>query len=90
MGKAKVSRDDFDTVSKQKYYKMIEAWGGWPLFQELLSALDKIGSQPLNPDFDILDQKPEIPRWGRSGHFRERWPQMVGVERVRVCSLAPR
>jgi len=45
VGRAKLSRDDFDTVSKQKYYNMIDAWGGWPLFQELLSALSKIGAK---------------------------------------------
>ncbi|MGD1836324.1 MAG: aldo/keto reductase, partial [Nitrososphaeraceae archaeon] len=27
------------------YYKMIEAWGGWTLFQELLSTLKKIAQK---------------------------------------------
>jgi aryl-alcohol dehydrogenase-like predicted oxidoreductase len=36
VGRARLSRDDFDTVSKQKYYNMIDQWGGWPLFQVLL------------------------------------------------------
>lgn len=58
MGRAKLSRDDFDTVSKQKYYNMIDAWGGWPLFQELLSALSKIGMLPLKPRY-LDSQLPE-------------------------------
>ena len=33
---------DLPTASLQKYYNMITAWGGWQLFQELLSTLDKI------------------------------------------------
>jgi aryl-alcohol dehydrogenase-like predicted oxidoreductase len=33
---------DLDTLSLRKYTKMIEAWGGWNLFQELLSTLKKI------------------------------------------------
>jgi aryl-alcohol dehydrogenase-like predicted oxidoreductase len=28
-----------DTVSLEKYKMMIDSWGGWPLFQELLTAL---------------------------------------------------
>jgi len=30
---------ELDTLSLRKYYQMIEAWGGWNLFQELLSNL---------------------------------------------------
>ncbi len=36
-------KDDFDTVSKQKYYNMIQTWGGWDLFQDLLASLKTIG-----------------------------------------------
>jgi len=35
-------RGDLTTASLQKYKNMIDAWGGWQLFQELLSTLDKI------------------------------------------------
>ena len=31
-----------DTASLRKYYKMIQRWGGWALFQELLEALHQI------------------------------------------------
>ena len=35
-------RGDLTTASLQKYKNMIDAWGGWQLFQELLDTLDKI------------------------------------------------
>tara|TARA_R110002060_G_scaffold18062_1_gene24965 strand:+ start:756 stop:1094 length:339 start_codon:yes stop_codon:yes gene_type:complete len=31
------------TPSHRKYFEMIEVWGGWVLFQELLSNLSAIG-----------------------------------------------
>lgn len=33
-------RAELNTASLQKYKQMIDAWGGWPLFQKLLSVLD--------------------------------------------------
>jgi len=33
---------DLDTASLKKYKRMIDTWGGWVLFQELLSTLDRI------------------------------------------------
>ncbi|KAJ3322170.1 hypothetical protein HDU76_013934 [Blyttiomyces sp. JEL0837] len=33
------------TPSQRKYYDMIEAFGGWPLFQELLQVLKKVGDK---------------------------------------------
>ena len=42
VGKAEPSRSDLDTYSLQKYYNMIDAWGGWSLFQELLVVLNDI------------------------------------------------
>lgn len=38
-------RIDLSTASLQKYYNMIDAWGGWNLFQELLHVLDKIAKK---------------------------------------------
>jgi aryl-alcohol dehydrogenase-like predicted oxidoreductase len=35
-------RVELVTASLQKYHNMINAWGGWELFQELLSVLDSI------------------------------------------------
>ncbi|HVX02983.1 MAG TPA: aldo/keto reductase [Nitrososphaera sp.] len=34
-----------DTLSLRKYKKIIDAWGGWGLFQELLSALKQIAAK---------------------------------------------
>jgi aryl-alcohol dehydrogenase-like predicted oxidoreductase len=38
-------RSELNTASLQKYRNMIEAWGGWALFQELLSALKQIADK---------------------------------------------
>jgi aryl-alcohol dehydrogenase-like predicted oxidoreductase len=43
---AYLGRDaDLGTVSKQKYRQMIDAWGGWALFQDLLAALKRIADK---------------------------------------------
>ncbi len=39
------TRADLDTASLQKYYNMIQEWGGWKLFQELLDVLDTISEK---------------------------------------------
>lgn len=39
------TRAELVTASLQKYYNMIDAWGGWNLFQELLSILDEIAKK---------------------------------------------
>jgi aryl-alcohol dehydrogenase-like predicted oxidoreductase len=36
---------DLDTASLKKYKRMIDAWGGWELFQELLSTLKEIADK---------------------------------------------
>ena len=38
-------RADLITSSLQKYYNMINAWGGWKLFQELLHVLSQIAKK---------------------------------------------
>jgi aryl-alcohol dehydrogenase-like predicted oxidoreductase len=45
LGRAEPSRADLATVSLQKYKRMIDAWGGWGLFQELLAALQAIADR---------------------------------------------
>lgn len=42
LGKSEPTMSDLDTSSLQKYKNMIDAWGGWNLFQELLVVLDDI------------------------------------------------
>jgi|SRR5688572_8872567 aryl-alcohol dehydrogenase-like predicted oxidoreductase len=44
-GRKKPSAAELDTLSLRKYYQMIEAWGGWNLFQELLSNLKTIAQK---------------------------------------------
>ena len=39
LGKVEPTRSQLDTLSLQKYKNMIDAWGGWDLFQELLVVL---------------------------------------------------
>src|ERR671933_3037914 len=39
------STAELDTLSLRKYKKMIDAWGGWALFQELLSTLNRIAQK---------------------------------------------
>src|SRR5712691_12201199 len=34
-----------DTASLQKYKRMVDAWGGWKLFQELLAALHDVATR---------------------------------------------
>ncbi len=36
---------ELDTASLKKYKRMIDTWGGWTLFQELLSTLDAIAKK---------------------------------------------
>jgi aryl-alcohol dehydrogenase-like predicted oxidoreductase len=39
------STADLNTLSLRKYRQMIETWGGWNLFQELLSTLNRIAQK---------------------------------------------
>jgi len=45
LGKPEPGRSQLDTPSLQKYKNMIDAWGGWNLFQELLVVLDGISKK---------------------------------------------
>lgn len=45
IGSREPGRDDLYTLSLQKYKQMIDMWGGWALFQELLLALDGIAKR---------------------------------------------
>jgi hypothetical protein len=39
--KTQPSAAELDTLSLRKYMRMIQAWGGWNLFHELLMVLKK-------------------------------------------------
>lgn len=45
LGRMQPSTAELNTLSLQKYKKMIDAWGGWSLFQELLSTLRRIAQK---------------------------------------------
>ncbi|HEY6420809.1 MAG TPA: aldo/keto reductase [Candidatus Binataceae bacterium] len=45
LGRPEPRRDELNTASLQKYKNMIDAWGGWALFQELLTALNPIADK---------------------------------------------
>lgn len=45
LGKTEPERAALDTASLRKYKNMIDNWGGWGLFQELLAALKKIADK---------------------------------------------
>ena len=45
LGKPEPRREDLNTVSLKKYKNMVDSWGGWPLFQELLGVLKRIADK---------------------------------------------
>lgn len=45
LGKPEPRGSDIATVSLRKYKNMVDTWGGWSLFQELLSTLKKIADK---------------------------------------------
>jgi aryl-alcohol dehydrogenase-like predicted oxidoreductase len=45
LGQAEPGRSELATASLQKYKYMIDVWGGWALFQELLAVLEEIASK---------------------------------------------
>ena len=45
LGRVEPSTAELDTLSLRKYKKMIDAWGGWDLFQELLLTLKSIAQK---------------------------------------------
>jgi aryl-alcohol dehydrogenase-like predicted oxidoreductase len=42
LGRPEPARGELDTASLQKYKRMINAWGGWDLFQRLLGVLHDV------------------------------------------------
>jgi aryl-alcohol dehydrogenase-like predicted oxidoreductase len=45
LGRIQPSTAELNTLSLRKYKQMIDAWGGWNLFQELLSTLNRIAQK---------------------------------------------
>jgi aryl-alcohol dehydrogenase-like predicted oxidoreductase len=45
LGRAEPQRSELGTASLQKYKNMVDAWGGWEVFQELLTVLKPIADK---------------------------------------------
>ena len=45
LGQLEPRASALDTASLQKYKRMVDAWGGWRLFQELLAALNDVAAR---------------------------------------------
>ena len=45
LGRPEPPRTELNTASLQKYKRMIDAWGGWGLFQQLLTVLKQIADK---------------------------------------------
>ena len=45
LGRAEPQRSELNTASLQKYKNMIDAWGGWSLFQELLAVVKDVADK---------------------------------------------
>ena len=45
LGRPEPTRADLHTLSLQKYKNMIDLWGGWQLFQELLCIMEQIAKK---------------------------------------------
>jgi aryl-alcohol dehydrogenase-like predicted oxidoreductase len=64
LGRAEPGRGELNTASLQKYKNMIDSWGGWALFQELLAALkpiaDKYGVSVANIGTRYILDRPAV------------------------------
>ena len=45
LGRPEPGRGELPTASLRKYKQMIDAWGGWALFQELLAAVKRVADK---------------------------------------------
>ncbi len=81
LGSDEPTRTDLATASLQKYKNMIDAWGGWELFQELLYSMDVIAkkhnSSIANIATKFILDKPQVAgviigaRLGISNHRKD-------------------
>jgi aryl-alcohol dehydrogenase-like predicted oxidoreductase len=64
LGRPEPGRGELTTASLQKYKQMIDAWGGWALFQELLAVLkgvaDKHGVSVANVGVRYVLDRPAV------------------------------
>jgi aryl-alcohol dehydrogenase-like predicted oxidoreductase len=81
LGQSEPGRFELDTASLQKYKRMVDTWGGWSLFQELLRTLGQVaerrGSSIQNVAVRYILDKPAVAgvivgvRLGVSDHHEE-------------------
>ena len=81
LGAPEPTRGELTTASLQKYRRMIDAWGGWALFQELLAALDVVakrhGATIANVAARVILDRPAVGgvilgvRFGEAEHIAE-------------------
>ncbi len=81
LGRREPAGSELDTASLQKYKRMIDAWGGWELFQQLLRTLrevaDKHGVSIANVAVRAILDRPSVAgvivgaRLGVSEHLAE-------------------
>jgi aryl-alcohol dehydrogenase-like predicted oxidoreductase len=67
LGRTEPSNVELNTLSLRKYKKMIDAWGGWNLFQDLLTSLKRVG------------QKHEVSISNVATSYILKKPQVAGV-----------
>ena len=64
LGRPEPGRGDLPTASLRKYKQMIDAWGGWALFQDLLAAMkcvaDKHGASIANVGTRYVLTRPAV------------------------------
>ena len=64
MGRPEPRQSELNTASLRKYKNMIDAWGGWGLFQELLTVLKRIADQRqvsiVNIDVRYILDRPAV------------------------------
>jgi aryl-alcohol dehydrogenase-like predicted oxidoreductase len=92
LGRPEPRRNELTTASLQKYKQMIDVWGGWGLFQELLTRIKRIadghGVTVANVGVRYVLEQPEVAgaivgaRLGLSEHIVEN-------QRVFSFSLDP-
>jgi len=64
LGRSEPRGVELNTVSLRKYKNMIDAWGGWGLFQDLLSALARVAAKHAvsiaNAGMRFILDRPEV------------------------------
>ncbi len=70
LGRPEPGRGDLVTASLGKYKQMIDAWGGWALFQELLAALKQIADKHGASIANVAHTLHPRPTRRRRGHRR--------------------